>query len=139
MTGEIFNLLSSKSILAASVEADDLSPQMYEAFIKGVKETIDSNILNALFHVRTNLLFGVSGKKENYHYLNGLLLGGELKAVSSGNYTIVTIVSTGNLIALYTKALAALDFKGKLLHQDADAALISGQTIILININKKNR
>ncbi len=130
MTGEIFNLLSSKSILAASVEADDLSPQMNEAFIKGVKETIDSNILNALFHVRTNLLFGLAGKKENYHQLSGLLIGEELKAVSTGNYAIVTIVSTGNLLTLYTKALAALNFKGKLQYQDADAALVNGQALV---------
>ncbi len=130
MTGEIFNLLSSKSILAASVEVDDLSPQMNEAFLKAVKETIDSNILNALFHVRTNLLFGVAGRKENYHHLSGLLIGEELKAVSTGNYAIVTIVSTGNLLALYIKALEALDFKGKLQFQDADAALIKGQALI---------
>lgn len=130
MTGEIFNLLSSKSILAASVEADDFSPQMNEAFLKGVKETIDSNILNALFHVRTNLLFGVTGKKENYHHLSGLLIGEELKAVSNSNYAIVTIVSTGHLSTLYTKALAALNFKGTLQHQDADATLINGQALV---------
>lgn len=130
MTGEVFELLSNKSILAASVEADDGSPKNSEAFIKGVRESTTGNFLNHIFHVRTaHVLNGVS-QKENYHYLSGLLIGGELKNIPSKNYTTITIVSSGVLAVLYTQALSAMGLSSKCLQQNADDALISGQAFI---------
>ncbi len=130
MTGELFDLLISKSILAASVENDNVTPQNSNAFIKGVKESVDANILNAIFHVRTNQLFGAADKNENYHYLSGLLIGEELKDVQTNNYASVMIVAAGNLLSLYAEALSILDFRGDIQFVDADNALIKGQALI---------
>lgn len=130
MTGEIFDLLTSKSILAASIEEDSLTPQNSKAFINGVKESVDANILNTIFHVRTNQLFGAADKNENYHYLSGLLIGEELKDVQTNNYASVMIVASGALLSLYPQALSILAFKGDIQFVNADNALINGQALI---------
>lgn len=130
MTGEVFDLLSSKSILAASVEADKIMSNN-ESFIKGIHEAATTSLLNSIFHVRTNQLLGAVDKKENYHYLSGLMIGEELKDMRNKNYVSVTIVSTGTLLKLYTEALSVLGLKGRCRMQDADEALIKGQALIL--------
>lgn len=130
MTGEVFELLGSKSILAASVEKGNDDGKNNAAFIKGVNESAESNFLNSIFHVRTNTLFEILDKKENYHYLSGLVIGEELKNIQTENYASVTIVSTGALQALYTEALLVLGLKEKLQQQNADQALINGQAFI---------
>lgn len=129
MTGELFDLLISKSILATAVENDSFTPQNSNAFIKGVKESVDANILNAIFHVRTNQLFGTADKNENFHYLSGLLIGEELKNIQPGIFLLITIVASGNLLSLYAEALSVLGFKN-IKFVNADKALIQGQAFI---------
>ena len=130
ITGEVFELLSSKSILAASLEKNNYAAEYKAAFVKGIYEAASSSILNTVFHVRTNSLFSILNNKENYHYLSGLLIGEELKNMQNENYAAVIIVSTGALQILYTDALLALNYKDKLQQQDADEALINVQTFI---------
>jgi 2-dehydro-3-deoxygalactonokinase len=130
VTGEIFDLLSTRSILAASVENVIATENCNSSFLKGVEESITSNLLNSIFHVRTNQLFERLGKKENYHYLSGLLIGTELKELVNKDYSSITLVSTGTLLALYEQALIALGFKEKLKLKNADEALINGQCLI---------
>jgi 2-dehydro-3-deoxygalactonokinase len=136
MTGELFDLLSTKSILAGSVEKENLSASNLHHFIKGVHEAVSSNLLHDIFHVRTNQLFGKLGKKENYLYLSGLLIGGELKDLKKENSDSVIVVSSGSLLSLYAEALSALGLQDKLLLQNADGALIKGQAVILNQIIK---
>ena len=129
MTGEIFALLSTKSILSTSVEkdADNVKDKV---FIKGVKAAQNNQLLNNIFHVRTNTLFGKLNKEENYHYLSGLIIGEELKSVAKEEYVSVTIVSTGELMEIYGKALTALGLAHMVQQQNADDALIKGQVAI---------
>ncbi len=132
MTGELFDLLSNKSMLATSVEKDgDLTEKDIEQFKKGVNESATANLLNNIFHIRTNHLFNKLSKKENYYYLSGLLIGEELKDIQKEKYTHVTVVSSGKLLSLYLEALSALGLQNQLLHQNADKALIKGQIFIL--------
>ncbi|MEJ7588662.1 MAG: 2-dehydro-3-deoxygalactonokinase, partial [Ferruginibacter sp.] len=89
MTGELFDLLSSKSILSASVkknERGDNSPFFIEGVIKGT----GSNLTNSIFHVRTNHLFNKITSFENYDYLSGLLIGHELKEIARDRLTAIT-------------------------------------------------
>jgi 2-dehydro-3-deoxygalactonokinase len=130
MTGELFDLLSTKSLLAASVEANEIEAKGNTSFNKGIREAMNNNFLNNIFHTRTNQLFGLLNKYENYHYLSGLLLGEELRHVLDRNYSSVTLVSEGFLLDLYTEALSALGLKNKLRQQSADEALIAGQLFI---------
>jgi len=130
ITGELFDLLTTKSILTVSVENTGTAEGYNASFTKGVKEAIASNLLNSAFHVRTNQLFGLQNKEENYHYLSGLLIGAELKDLINKNYSSITLVSSGALAALYEHALLALGFKEKLRVKNADEALINGQSLI---------
>jgi 2-dehydro-3-deoxygalactonokinase len=131
MTGELFDLLANKSILATSLENDSEPENNIQSFIQGVQESISANLLNNIFHVRTNQLFSKLSKKENYHYLSGLLIGGELKNIHKENFASVHVVSNGILSTLYSTALSAIGLQDKLHLQNADEALIKGQIFIL--------
>jgi len=96
-----------------------------------VNDALSSHLLNNIFHIRTNQLFGKLGKKENYLYLSGLIIGEELKNIPIENNRPVTVVSSGILSCLYSEALLALGIKDKLVLQNEDAALIRGQTVML--------
>jgi len=126
MTGELFSLLSSNSILSGSVEKHDaiLSSNV---FLKGVEDVSACSLLNAVFHVRTNELFNSLDKKSNYAYLSGLLIGEELKSLQKD--LPVTIVSSGDLATLYEAALLHKQCAFSI--ADADKALIKAQTIIV--------
>lgn len=131
MTGEFFKLLSTHSILSASVEeaADSDEPVHQVRFREGVRAARDSGLLHAAFWVRTNQLLKNVPKTENFHYLSGLLIGSELKDIPSG---IPVYLATGSVHhALYQTALEELDVqvKGSM---DADAALIAGQYMMLL-------
>lgn len=87
MTGEFFGLLSQHSLLSGSVEAAPELPSedAMRSFRQGVLDAVGTNLLHAAFRVRTNDLFGTLSKKENFHYLSGLLIGTELQALAGGN------------------------------------------------------
>lgn len=127
MTGEFFHLLSTQSILSASVEKHDFSISSQNAFLKGIDAAVASSPLNNAFHIRTNELFNIMGKKDNYAYLSGLLIGEELKYLHSGNKE-VNIVSSGSLAELYAVALTHKQIPFSLI--DADKALIKAQTAL---------
>lgn len=130
MTGELFQLLSTKSILSNSVEKEHTGITINDAFLKGVKDAGNSSLLNNIFHVRTNTLFNTMNKKENFHYLSGLLIGEELQQVLKEDIDDVTIVSSGNLLHLYHAAISALNQNLKVSTEDADEALIHAQKVL---------
>lgn len=125
MTGEFFELLSSKSILASSVEKSDVTDQSMEVFNKGVIAA-QSNLLHTSFMVRTNQLFNKFSKKENYYYLSGLLIGTELHDLKFTDEEIF-LVSTEELSFYYAKAFK-LVYSGKNITLiKAEEATIKGQ------------
>jgi 2-dehydro-3-deoxygalactonokinase len=128
MTGEFFELLSTKSLLARSVLQND-APDI-AAFIEGVKDGAANNILNASFHVRTNQLLKKYPAEENYHYLSGLLIGSELSDLKNASYQSVIIVANDLLMQLYSSALNAIDPSIKIDLQSADEALIKAHISI---------
>ncbi len=124
LTGELFNLLSTKSILQSSVEVNKEEHLYY--FTKGVTDAADSNLLNSIFHVRTFRLFDYHSAKQNYHYLSGLLIGSELRELLIKKYNSLTLVATGVFTNLYKHALDVLKVS-EIRCIDADEALINGQ------------
>ena len=135
MTGELFDLLSNKSILSASVKKNDEEQSNYDRFFaEGVQKGITSNLMNSIFHVRTNQLFGKASPEENYYYLSGLLIGHELRELSRNRETSVTLVCGTALKKAYMSALGILELSGQLQYKDADVALINGQRKILDRI-----
>jgi 2-dehydro-3-deoxygalactonokinase len=132
MTGEFFDLLSTKSILSTSVEKGN-NVKNNEAdlhFEKGVIEGSSGNLLNSTFYIRTNQLLKKIKPTENYHNLSGLLIGSELKDLVNKNYTRIILVSAETLGRRYLQALQILSIKN-VQHINAHQALIKGQCIIL--------
>jgi 2-dehydro-3-deoxygalactonokinase len=130
MTGEFFEVLSKRSILSGAVEDNDslLNGINLKSFEKGVTDGLYVNILHSSFLVRTNYLFEKLSKKENYHYLSGLLIGTELKELVTIKMPL-TVVSDELHIELYRTALQKLgiyDVK----YQDAGKEVIKGHTKI---------
>ena len=109
MTGELFDLLSTKSILAGSLEKENPAAEKINTlFENGVEQGASGNILHDIFHIRTNRLFNKLSPEENYYYLSGLLIGTELKDIPYNNYTEVALVSDEKFLPLYLKALDIL-------------------------------
>jgi len=131
MTGELFDLLSTKSILAGSLEKENpAAEKINTSFENGVEQGASGNILHDIFHIRTNRLFNKLSPEENYYYLSGLLIGTELKDIPYNNYTEVALVSDEKFLPLYLKALDILKINKNVHCIAADKALIKGQSAI---------
>lgn len=131
MTGEFFELLSKKSILSGSVEEDkqiDLDENV-EFFKKGVLQATQTNLLNASFGVRTNDLFNKLSKKQNHHYLSGLVIGTELKELRKQDSAEIYLCCSSNLRSRYQTGLAALGIEGVHIFPGSyiDKAVVLGQ------------
>jgi len=131
MTGEIFDLLSTKSILSGSVEKENqMTEKINSSFGNGVEEGAYGNLLHDIFYVRTNRLLNKLSPLENYYYLSGLLIGSELKDILHKNYNAITLVSDEKLLPLYFEALHILKINKTVHCIAADKALIKGQCVI---------
>ena len=111
MTGEVFNIMSSYSILKDSVTVNSggrINALEWSAFEEGVNESEHSNILNALFTVRTRQLFDLLDKKQNAMYLSGILIGSELRQLKRETNWQLVLCCGQNLHALYQKAIETL-------------------------------
>ncbi|QEH42468.1 2-dehydro-3-deoxygalactonokinase [Chitinophaga sp. XS-30] len=131
MTGEFFDLLSTHSILAASVGDDGTllnDPAALACFTEGVHAGQTENLLHAAFMVRTNQLLKKISPAHNRFYLSGLLIGTELKAVPPG--MPVYLVAGPLHTPLYTLACQVLNIPVAAVI-DADEALIRGQRAVL--------
>jgi 2-dehydro-3-deoxygalactonokinase len=131
MTGEFFDLLSGKSVLANSVAAgSDLSgPENFASFDAGVRAGAKGNLLHAAFRVRTRALLENAAPAENYHYLSGLLIGAELREIAAQEAPI-TLIGADPLRAAYQRAFHVLGVSSPLAVHDADDCLIAGQLMI---------
>ncbi len=107
MTGEVFELLSQKSILKNSVEISEKS-QNLTVFKKGVRDALDESILHTIFKVRTNHLFDIYSKEENYNYLSGLLIGAELAVLKATDAETINLICGANLQNYYVATVAEL-------------------------------
>jgi len=124
MTGEVFDLLSNKSILSGSVKINEWLTHQ-NIFEKGLLEGAENNLLNAIFHVRTSHLFKSLNPEENYHFLSGILIGSELKRIA-GTKIKILLVCGQPLYERYWRGLQLLCGKENLQYQDADKSLIAG-------------
>ena len=132
MTGELFDLLSNKSILSASVKKDTQELATHDRFfVDGVKKGGTLNLMNSIFHVRSNQLFEKATPGENFHYLSGLLIGHELMDLLKSGDTSITLVCGAELKKAYTLALNVLGAGSNLEINDSDTALIRGQKKIM--------
>jgi 2-dehydro-3-deoxygalactonokinase len=124
MTGEMFSVLKSHSILGALM-SDDIEDEA--VFLLGVDRGIeDKSLLSLLFSVRTEGLFGHIKPPSLSSYLSGLLIGSEVRAeIGRHGIRAVGIVGDSTLSRLYKRALTHTGFTD-VTRYDGDAASASG-------------
>ncbi len=116
MTGEVFNLMANQSILKDSIDQylqSDFNEEAAGAFRLGIRESGSGNILNALFTVRTNQLFGLLNKRENGMFLSGLLIGYEIRDLTKETSAHLVLCGGNNLYQLYKAAMETLGLSGR--------------------------
>lgn len=142
MTGEVFNIINNHSILKDSVQKDnekELSQADIQAFKLGVQQSKKSGILNGLFTVRTNQLFGKLDKKSNFFYLSGLLIGEEIKQILKNKEQELFLCSGSNLNNFYKMAIEELNLfdRTTIVSTDlVDKSAVAGQNLIFQNVFK---
>ena len=136
LTGEFFDLLSTQSILKNSVEKTLPDERFDESFTRGIREGSSANLLNIVFHVRTNQLFRKNSPSENYHYLSGLLIGSELSDIDDSATGGIVLVAGKNLRRQYELGLRLLSPHATMQFMDADEALVRGQLRICQALEK---
>lgn len=121
MTGEMFSLLKSQSILGVLM-ADDIDDQA--AFKLGVDRAMnDKSFLSLIFSVRTEGLFGAIAPQSLSSYLSGLLIGSEVRVeILRHGIRPVGIVGDGMLSKLYKRALEHTGFSEVTIYDGDDAA-----------------
>lgn len=131
LTGELFELLSKRSILANSVDADGQLPpdEAAAAFEEGVSVGANGNLANTIFGVRVADLQGRRSKAAGYHYLSGLLIGSELRDLRADTGEPIVLVGDARLAERYARALAILGHKGLVSTFAAAATVSAGHRI----------
>lgn len=110
MTGEIFELISSESILRNSMlQPSAKFNENDDSFIAGVQKAMDGNFLNSLFIIRANDLLYQTSQYSNYNFLSGLLIGSELKTLSKSLQETIIISGEKKLQVYYTAAFNYLN------------------------------
>jgi len=141
MTGEFFSLLSSKSILAAAVEAGgNLGVQAHrQAFEKGVRDSARANLLHNAFRVRTNDLFDRFSRPANFFYLSGILIGYELSTFPPDYAGRIVLAGEPHLLDHYQAALELLGITERaasVTTQGAEEVTLRGHAAVLARIRK---
>lgn len=137
MTGEMFNVISSHTILNDVLEYSSISQINGHSFKKGVLRSQEKgSLLNTLFGIRANHLIESNSNSENYAFLSGLLIGEELGTLKEECDPQILLCAGGRLFQLYNMAIDLLELKErtKVIPSDAvDISVVKGQKIILEN------
>jgi 2-dehydro-3-deoxygalactonokinase len=120
MTGELYALLRTYSILARTLPPDD-GPLDAEAFTRGVAQARSSgSLLRSAFSTRTLALFQRQPPHVMPSYLSGLLIGEELRAqqfdASDGT---ITVIGSQQLTLRYELALLSLGLPARRVGSEA--------------------
>ncbi|MEP7278412.1 MAG: 2-dehydro-3-deoxygalactonokinase [Bacteroidota bacterium] len=132
MTGEFFELLTTKSILSGSISAGGVidQPENKQAFEQGVKDSLLTNLLHNSFRVRTNQLLKQLPAAANYFYLSGLLIGTELSQLAKEETQAIMMVGEKKLLLHYQLAWKTLGNTCPVTTLEAALATIQGQLVL---------
>lgn len=127
MTGEMFELLRTHSVLRHSLSGDLEGPARADGFAAGAADGLGhpEQLLGTLFRVRASSL--LSGRQPDWcaGYLSGLLIGTE---IGSNRHLIgadaVPLIGAPNLCALYADVLGMIGATGA--PQDATKIVLAG-------------
>ncbi|MCQ8278196.1 2-dehydro-3-deoxygalactonokinase [Acetobacteraceae bacterium KSS8] len=115
MTGELFALLNTRSILASGAEPAP-GTATDTVFAEAVREAAETGLAAALFRTRARMLTGALDPACTAAHLSGLLIGEELTAAlrtvpQSHSSSRIVLVGDPALTARYRDAFAALGRK----------------------------
>ena len=133
MTGELFEVLSQKSILSNSVESGAWQSFSIKAFEEGLKIGFKGKITSSLLSIRANHVFNLQNKTYNYFYLSGILIGDELSYLKQ-HKEMIFLAAPEPIFKLYKTALETIIPVKQLLFFDSkilEDALLIGQRKIL--------
>jgi len=109
MTGELFALLKEHSVLRYSfVDSDDDSAPEHDAdevFCMGLRDGLQGSLLAALFQVRAKSLLDGAGASECTDYLNGALLGDELRGEDPTEWERILVCAPERRARQYRRAV----------------------------------
>lgn len=116
MTGELFQLLSTQSVLREAVSiSNTMTEAQREYFYRGVDDANKHmNLLNELFGVRTGVLMKKISKENNYFYLSGLLIGYEISALKDTKAEQIILCSGHSMYELYKMAIQKVEIGANL-------------------------
>jgi 2-dehydro-3-deoxygalactonokinase len=122
MTGEVFAVLRTQSILGRLMAAD--APHDPAAFRRGWEATLgsDGGLLHRLFGARTLALFDRLTPAGGASYLSGLLIGDEVRnALAMRRPATATLIGEPALCGLYREVLAACGVEARIASAEATA------------------
>lgn len=107
MTGELFEALTSATILRQTTEARaDDAAESKQDFREGAAEGFDPGMEQGLFHARARSVLNGKSSSANREFLSGLLIGSELRhAVDHANGRPLLIGGSARLSDRYRNAL----------------------------------
>lgn len=120
LTGELYSLLATASILRHSVSAHeaDISAD-HPAFLEGFSDVISGYVplVSGLFQIRTQDVLNGAQKDDSAARLSGLMIGAEFAAAKSGgwldNVQDSYIIGGRGLTPLYAKACELVGLKSR--------------------------
>lgn len=129
MTGELFALLSTHSILRSSETQEDDA-----AFSLGMRAAGDGNALaSRLFTARSRVVGGDMTPSQVESYLSGMLISAEAAAIPSllgiGPRTKITLIGRPSLGVRYYQALASHGFDAEIV--DGEEAGLTGMKTLI--------
>lgn len=131
MTGELFGLLATHSILRHAVGAGGNFDPENADFVDAVREGFNhpAEITRMLFSLRASQLLFDRPQISGYARLSGLLIGCEIASarIEFAVPDLIHLIASGKLAGLYRSAFSALDMA--VVPIDADEAVVAGLVI----------
>lgn len=127
MTGELFELLKTHSVLRHSLAGDMDGPARAEGFEQGARDGLDrpEDLLGALFRVRASALLSARQADWCAGYLSGLLIGTEVAANRAQiGADPVPLIGSATLCAYYAQVLAMAGAAGQVV--DTTEVVLAG-------------
>ncbi len=133
MTGEIFNLLSAESSLAALMISDNHDETSFRAGLQ--QATASQDLLGDLFAIRAAAMVNEVQYASPYSFLSGLLIGNEIKSalkhIDTSSESPPPIVLVGNSLMNkhYSAALNCQNIAAKTI--DSNLAFLAGVQVLM--------
>lgn len=137
VTGELFNLIASESLIRHSVStptpANAAADTPAPSFAEGVQAALEFNLLNRLFSLRARDLLTKTSGEDNFEYLSGLMIGTELRDLKQRYADVVPEVILAGNSQLQSRYAAALGVSGIscTLSTPSDYPVVAGHCLVL--------